>query len=295
MQGNFGAGCVSRTGTSHTLPCSNFTRSAHPLAAQNTLRPATGDLTTHRHPAAARGPLRPARPPAPSRRRGAAAAAGVRESVSAQVPKPALYEGLERPIGAPGSELHPSFALLIFGANCLWHLNPDSFTLFKAFAVFQILNSATAIFFNDTGFDKIATVVAPAVLAIWVMSPSLDPGNVALSILGTYLSRELKVVPFWPTALSLAAALYIGYGNEWITLAYALLNVVGLVTAWRQDEQLTQSKAPLVAVPVVFVSAVVLWKGITPLWAVSLGLGEVVRSTYGLLHRLKQSRDVAQS
>ncbi len=67
----------------------------------------------------------------------AAAAAGVRESVSAQVPKPALYEGLERPISAPGSELHPSFALLIFGANCLWHLNPDSFTLFKVRRCYQ--------------------------------------------------------------------------------------------------------------------------------------------------------------
>lgn len=31
--------------------------------------------------------------------------------------------------------------------------------------------------------------------------------------------RWAQVVPFWPTALSLAAALYAGYGNQWVTVS----------------------------------------------------------------------------
>jgi len=81
---------------------------------------------------AARGPLRLSQSRIVHRRRGTTVAAGVtRESFGSRVPKPAFYEGLDRPIGAPGSELHPSFALLIFGIVSLGHLHPDSFTLFK--------------------------------------------------------------------------------------------------------------------------------------------------------------------
>jgi hypothetical protein len=105
---------------------------------------------------------------------------------------------------------------------------------------------------------QISSVVAPAVLAIWVMQPSLDPGDVTLGILGTYLCHELKVrfaavsvihclpphytlqpgkhssldhhpdvqvVPFWPMVLSLFAALYLGNGNEWITVSATVLRV----------------------------------------------------------------------
>lgn len=221
-------------------------------------------------------------------------AAVIEELRKQPIRKPAFYKGLERPIGAFGAEWHPLFALLIFFLGFFNHITFDSFTLFKAFAIFQIVNSAVSILFNDDSFDKISTVVAPAVLAIWVVQPSLDPGNIALSILGTYLCKELKVLPFWPLTLSLFAALYLGIGNEWITTAYVLLNSVGLVKARREDPEFRKTKAPLLAVPVLAVSAFVAWKGILPLWTTSLGLGEVARSTYALVDRLRRE-DVLRS
>ena len=40
---------------------------------------------------------------------------------------------------------------------------------------------------------QMSSVVVPAVLAMAVVQPGVDPGNVTLGILGTYLSYEQKV------------------------------------------------------------------------------------------------------
>jgi hypothetical protein len=45
-------------------------------------------------------------------------------------------------------------------------------------------------------------------------------------------------------------------------------------------------QANLLTIPVLAVSAFVATRGLIPLWTTSLGLGEVARSTYALLHRL---------
>ena len=69
------------------------------------------------------------------------------------------------------------------------------------------------------------------------------------------------------------------------TTALSCLNMPARPRCWPMT-RCYALQANLLTLPVLAVSAFVASRGLIPLWTTALGLGEVARSTYALLHRL---------
>jgi hypothetical protein len=191
------------------------------------------------------------------------------------------FQGLDQGDGAPGSDYTSLFALAAFAASYFDQIHINVPFLLKAFAWYTLLNAASALIFQQGNFDKIGTVVAPAVLAASITLKQYDAFTITVGLIGWYLARELKGLPFWGWVSTLVAALYFSYGTHWVVGAYAFATLTRLL------DGLENNNVPVVSVPILAVSVFAVLKEYKSLWVVCLALGEVTRSFYNLAKSVK--------
>jgi hypothetical protein len=178
------------------------------------------------------------------------------------------------------------FALAAFAAQYFNQFTVDISFLLKAFAVFSLVNAAAAVVFNESAYDKVGTIMAPAVLASRVVLHQVDTLTLVVGAVGWFLSYELPGLPFYGWIATLAAAIYYGYGTQWVVAAYAFGTLARMLNGL---DNASDKKMPVVSVPVLAVSAFAWFQGYKSLWVCSLAVGEVARSFYTLARRVKDS------
>lgn len=158
----------------------------------------------------------------------------------------------------------------------LWHVNRVSLTaplLLKTIAFYQLAVAGTALFFRKAELDNLASVVAPAVLAVATLNfNQVTYMDAAIALFGYHLAEHLEG-PFWLWIGTLAAALYTGYPSQWFVGATALLAGLRLFRGMQNNNTL-----PVLTVPTIAAAAWSFWQEATPYFTIALIIGSVVAS-----------------
>lgn len=158
----------------------------------------------------------------------------------------------------------------------MWHFNRMSLNaplLLKTIAFYQLAVAGTALIFRRAELDNMASVVAPAVLAVAVININhVTYMDAAIALFGYYLAEHLEG-PFWLWIGSLAAAIYAGYPSQWFVAATALAAGLRLVRNVQNKDVL-----PILTVPTVLAAVWAFWKEVTPQFTIALIIGSIVAS-----------------
>lgn len=155
--------------------------------------------------------------------------------------------------------------------------------LLKTIAIYQMAVAATALIFRKVELDSLASVVAPAVLAVYTLDFVQIPyTSAAVGLFGYYLCEHLEG-PFWLWIGTLAAALYAGYPSQWFVAAVALAAGTRLV---RGSEK---NVVPVFTLPTLAAAAWAFWKRATPEFTIALMIGQIVAAA------LKYAESVSDS
>lgn len=155
--------------------------------------------------------------------------------------------------------------------------------LLKTVAFYQLAVAGTALIFRRAELDNLASVVAPAILAVYTLNISqITYMDAAIALFGYYLAEHLEG-PFWLWIATLAGAIYAGYPSHWFVGATALVAGTRLVRSSQKNV------VPLLTVPTLVAAAWAFWKEVTPQFTIALIIGQIVASA------LKYAESVSDS
>lgn len=155
--------------------------------------------------------------------------------------------------------------------------------LLKTLALYQMAIAAIALLFKRIELDNLASVVAPAVLAVNTLQLSqVSYMDAAITLFGYYLCEHLEG-PFWLWIATLAGAIYAGYPSHWYVAAFALWAGTRLVRGGQND------KVPVLCVPTLAAAAYAFYKDITPQFTIALIVGQVAASALKYIESVSDS------
>lgn len=144
--------------------------------------------------------------------------------------------------------------------------------LLKTVAWYQIFVAGVAVLFRRAQLDNLASVVAPAILAVYTLGLSqITYIDAAVALFGYYLCERLEG-PFWAWVATLAGAIYAGYPAHWYVAASALLAGTRLVRGGQNN------KVPLAPIPVLAAAGYSAWQDLLPQFTIALLIGQIVAS-----------------
>ncbi|KAL3147281.1 hypothetical protein ABBQ32_002771 [Trebouxia sp. C0010 RCD-2024] len=125
----------------------------------------------------------------------------------------------------PPPDLTQTFAvvgfLLVRFGNGSFDVDPG--LILKSLASLQLLVAAVALLTRGVHSDRVSGVIGPCALALYALNYSRIPFITALvGLFGYNLSEQLPG-PYYIWAISLAAALYYGYGSYWYAAGVSVL------------------------------------------------------------------------
>lgn len=175
------------------------------------------------------------------------------------------------------------FLLVRFG-NGSFDVDPG--LILKSLASLQLLVAAVALLTRGVHSDRVSGVIGPCALALYALNYSRIPFITALvGLFGYNLSEQLPG-PYYIWAISLAAALYYGYGSYWYT---AGVSVLALWNLFKRGGLMNS----LSSIGTIGVSAYVVYQEATIKWVMVLVSAQIawsgLRTVLGGVNIQKQS------
>jgi hypothetical protein len=183
-------------------------------------------------------------------------------------------------------------ALAVIGFVAVWYnkLSVDRVKLLQAFAALQLFVTAVNLVTRRGVGDKISNFIGPAVLAVSVLNiQHVTYLDAATALFGYFLSESLDGVfgiPFYAFLVTLALALYTGYGTLWYTVAYALAGLGRLYIANKNKDPV-----PVLVLPAIAATVWAIYKESHFVWALVLYLAQTVWSAFQAVDTLSKSAE----
>ncbi|KAK9813625.1 hypothetical protein WJX73_000654 [Symbiochloris irregularis] len=175
-----------------------------------------------------------------------------------------------------------SHLLAVVGFVAYWYnkLTVDRMLLLKTLAYLQIFVSVTNLITRYGTLDRVTTVIAPAVLAVFVLNFQISFLDAATALFGYYLAEQIEG-PFILWAATLAAALYYGYGTLWYTVAFGVVALVKFLRSIRGE-----NRVPLLSLPVVAASIWAVYTERHFVWTLLLYIAQAAWSGFSTVEKV---------